>query len=352
MNINLPRLLVIELIVIASGVIVYFAGGLLSKFGHLALILAFSILLTYALLPAVDFFAKFKLIPRGLSILIVYVLMFLGLATFIALISVPASKQVGQFARNYPKYVEQFHESIPRLQQQLDQRQINYDLDAHTDELVVNIENNATNAVTKTGSIITGFFGTLSTLFFILFVTAYFLHSGDKFAGRIISLFPKRRQRLVRKLATDYDRILGSFVRGQLLIALIVAVTVGIFTTIIGLPYSVIIGLIAGITALIPVIGALLGVVLPIIIAAFVKPILIPIFLVFFIILNEFTDKFLYPRIVGKAVELHPLLVLFALLVGVSLAGIAGALLATPVLALIKTTTIALRNTTGYAKVQ
>lgn len=351
MNINLPRLLIIELIIIATGVIVYFAGGLLSKFGYVALIVAFSVLLTYALLPAVNFFAKFRWVPRGLAILVVYALMFLGLAAFIAVISVPASKQVKQFANNYPEYVQQFHDGIPRLQQGLDDRKIDYNLKDRTDELVVNIENNATNAVSKTGSVVTGFFGTLSTLFFILFVTAYFLHSGDKFAGRIITLFPKRRQRLVRKLATDYDRILGSFVRGQLLIALIVAVTVGIFTTIIGLPYSVIIGLVAGITALIPVIGALLGVVLPVVIAAFVNPILIPIFLVFFVILNEFTDKFLYPRIVGKAVELHPLLVLFALLVGVGLAGIAGALLATPVLALIKTTAVALRNSTGRAAV-
>lgn len=351
MTINLPRLLIIELIIIATGVIVYFAGGLLSKFGTLALIVAFSVLLTYALLPAVNFFDRLRYVPRGLAILIVYALLFLGLATFIAVISVPASKQVKEFASSYPEYVEQFNEGIPKLQQELDERKIDYDLQAQTDELVANLEDNAGNAVTKTGSVVTGFFGTLSTLFFILFVTAYFLHSGHRFVARIITLFPKRRQRLVRKLANDYDRILGSFVRGQLLIALIVAVTVGAFTTIIGLPYSVIIGLVAGVTALIPVIGALLGVILPVIIAAFVKPILIPIFLLFFVLLNEFTDKVLYPRIVGRAVELHPLLVLFALLVGVGLAGIAGALLATPVLALIKTTAVALRNSAGYVKV-
>lgn len=351
MNLNLPRLLIIELIVIASGVIVYFAGGLLSKFGHLALIIAFSVLLTYALLPAVNVFDRLKYLPRGAAILIVYALMFLGLAGFIAVISVPMSKQVKQFANDYPDYVDHFNNGIPKLQSELDKRKIDYNLQARTDELVSKLEDNAGNAVTKTGSVVTGFFGTFSTLFFILFVTAYFLHSGHKFVQRIIALFPKRRQRLLRKLAGDYDRILGSFVRGQLLIAVIVAVTVGLFTTLIGLPYSVIIGLVAGITALIPVIGALLGVILPVIISIFVKPILIPVFLVFFILFNEFTDKILYPRIVGKAVELHPLLVLFALLIGVSLAGIAGALLATPVLALVKTTAVALRNTTGRAEV-
>lgn len=351
MTINLPRLLVIELIIIASGLIVYFAGGLLSKFGHLALIIAFSVLLAYALLPAVNAFDRLRYVPRGAAILIVYVLMSLGLAAFVALISVPMSKQVKQFASDYPQYVDQFQAGIPKLQAKLDQRKIDYNLQQRTNELVLKLEDNAGNAVTKTGSIVTGFFGTLSTLFFILFVTAYFLHSGRRFVDRIIALFPKRRHRFVRKLSIDYDRILGSFVRGQLLIALIVAVVVGIFTMLIGLPYSVIIGLVAGITALIPVFGALLGVILPVIIAIFVKPILIPVFLIFFLLFSEFTYKVLYPRIVGRAVELHPLLVLFALLIGVSLAGIAGALLATPVLALIKITAVALRNTTGYAKV-
>lgn len=351
MTINLPRLLVIELIIIASGLIVYFAGGLLSKFGHLALIIAFSVLLAYALLPAVNAFDRLRYIPRGASILIVYVLMFLGLAGFTIIVGVPMSKQVKQFANDYPQYVDQFQAGIPKLQDKLDQRKIDYNLQQRTNELVVKLEDNAGNAVTKTGSVVTGFFGTLSTLFFILFVTAYFLHSGRRFVDRIIALFPKRRQRLVRKLSNDYDRILGSFVRGQLLIAFIVAVVTGLFSVAVGLPYSVIVGLVAGITALIPVIGAVLGVILPVVIAVFVKPILIPVFLIFFIVSSELTGKVLYPRIVGKAVELHPLLVLFALLVGISLAGIAGALLATPVLALIKTTAVALRNTTGYSRV-
>lgn len=351
MTINLPRLLIIELIIIATGVILYFAGGLLAQFGHLGLILAFSILLTYALLPAVNRLDSIKYIPRGIAILITYLVMLIAIAGFGAIISVPLSNQVKQLADEYPKYVEQVNRSIPQAQQELDRRHINYDLRRQSEDFVDKLEANTGNIVSRTGDILASFFGTLSTLFFILFVTAYFLHSGHRFVDRIIKIFPKKRQRMVRRIVTHYDRILSSFVRGQLLISFIVAVVVGTFTTIIGLPFSVIIGLVAGITAIIPVIGAALGMVLPIIIAAFTKPILIPVFIVFFLIFNEITDKFLHPKIVGKAVELHPLIVLFGLLIGVQVAGITGAILATPILALLKVTIVALRNSTGYSKV-
>jgi predicted PurR-regulated permease PerM len=350
MNINIPRILAIELAVIAAGVILFFAGGLLAEFGKPALVVAFSVLLTYALLPAVNRLDRIRYLPRGAAILVVYAGLILTLAGFVALISVPLSDQVEQFAGNYPNYQRQFESGIPETQQWLDDHKIGYDLQESSDKFVARLEDSTDNIVSRTGSIVSGFFGTLSSVFFVLFVTAYFLHSGGRFANRIILLFPKRRHRFVRKLVHDYDRILGRYVRGQLIISGVVAVTVGLFTSVIGLPYSVIIGLVAGITALVPVVGAMLGMVIPVIIAAFVNPILIPIFIAFFLILNEITDKVLYPRVVGRAVELHPLIVFFGLLVGVQMAGIAGALLATPALGLLKVTIVALNNSTGYSR--
>lgn len=350
MTITIPRILAIELTIIAAGVILYFAGGLLAEFGSIALVVAFSILLTYALLPAVNRLARVKYVPRGLAILVVYAGLTLALAGFVALVSVPLSDQVEEFAESYPEYQEQFESGIPETQRWLDEHKIGYDLQESSDKFVDRLEDSADIVVDRTGSIISGFFGTLSSVFFVLFVTAYFLHSGGRFVDRLIAMFPRRRQRFVRKLTHDYDRILGRYVRGQLIISGVVALAVGLFTSLIGLPYSVIVGLVAGITALIPVIGALLGMVIPVVIAALINPILIPVFIAFFLILNEFTDKVLYPRIVGRAVELHPLVVFFGLLVGVQVAGIAGALLATPALGLIKITLVALNNSTGYTR--
>lgn len=348
MNLQLPRLLVIELIIIATGVIAYFAGIVLAYFATVSLILAFSILLTYALLPAVDLLDR--LIPRGLAVLIVYVGLFAAIAGFIALVSSPLVHQAEQLARDYPKYADQFRAKAPQYQDDLKRFGINIDVRQEAAKATDRVKDAGAGVASRTGDIVATIFGTVSTIFLTLIVSLYFLLSGKELSTGLVSLFPRRRQRLVKKLAADYDHILGSFVRGHLLLSLIIGVVVASFSAVIGLPYFVLIGAVAAITSLIPVIGAFLGVVAPVTIAIFVNPILIPVFLVFFIILNEISDKVLYPRIVGRAVELHPLVVLFAVLIGVHTAGIAGALLATPLLALVKTTVVTLRNSSGYAR--
>lgn len=348
-NIRLPRLLVIELIVIATGIIAYFALDLLVQFASIALIVAFAILVTYALLPAVNFLAKLKYIPRGVAILLVYLGLLAAVAGFIALISVPLVKQVEQLAQDYPRYADEFKSAVPEFEEKLRERNIQVDLTARANEFTQNLQGAAGDVASRTGSILAGIFGTLSTIFIVLFVSVYFLLSGKQFSNAITGLFPKKYQRMVRRLAHDYDRILGNFVRGQLLISLIVIVVASVFAQVIGLPYSVVIGVVAGVTSLIPTVGVFLGMVLPVIIAAFVNPILIPVFVGFFIVLNEIVDKIVYPRVVGQAVDLHPLLVFFGILIGVQIAGIAGALLATPVLALVKVTLRSLRRSAGYA---
>lgn len=351
MNIQLPRLLVIELVVISTGVIFYFAGNVISRFGEVALIFAFAILLTYALLPIVNLLDRWRYMPRGLAVLLVYLLLFATLAGIVTIVSVPLAKEVEQLAKDYPKYADQFQESIPKLENELQRRGIAIDVREQANELTRRAQETGTDVASKSGSILATIFGTVSTIFFVLFVTLYFLLGGKQLADGVIAVFPKTRQRMVRKLMTDYDRIISSFVRGHLLLSVIIGTVVSLFATIIGLPYAVLIGVFAGITSLVPVIGALLGVAAPILVAAFVHPILIPFIMLFYFILNEISDKLLYPRIVGKALELHPLLVLFAVLIGVKLAGIAGALLATPLLGITKATIIALRKSSGYARV-
>jgi predicted PurR-regulated permease PerM len=350
MNIQLPRLLAVEMTIIASAIILYFAGHLIGKFAIVAIVLAFSILLTYALLPAVNFLAKFKYIHRGVAILLVYLLLLAVVGGAVALISVPLAKQGEQLARDYPKYTQQVRDGVPKLEKELHKRNINVDLQQQAQEATSNIQHRGSEVAKRSGKIIAEFLGTVSTIILVLFVTVYFLYSGQRFTDAITGLFPRRRQRMVRKLTNDYDRIIGSFVRGNLLIAAIIFVVVTVFCSVVGLPYPTLSGLVAGVTSLVPVIGAFLGVVVPVIVAALVKPVLIPVFLVFFLVLNEVTHKWLYPKIVGDALELHPLVVLIGLLIGAEAAGIAGALLATPLIALLKVTIVALRNTAGYSR--
>jgi predicted PurR-regulated permease PerM len=350
MNIALPRLLVIELVIIATGVILYFAGSLIAELASVALVLALSILVTYALLPAVDFLSKFRFIPRALAVIFVYLALFGFVAGIVATVSKPLAHQVEELASQYPEYVDQAKADVPKLQEKLDAKGVNIKLEDQVEQVSNNLQSGAGSVVNKTGDIIASIFGTISTLFLVLVVSAYFLVGGRGMVDSLIKFAPKRRQRMVKRLGKDYDRVLGSYVRGQLLISLFIFVAVTIFCAIVGLPYFIILGLIAGIMSIIPTVGTLIAMIVPAAVALFVNPILVPIFIVFFMVLNEFSDKFLYPRIVGKAVELHALVVFFGFLIGVQVAGIAGALLATPLIALAKVTAVSLGKSSGYAR--
>jgi predicted PurR-regulated permease PerM len=350
MNIALPRILVIELVIIATGLILYFAGSLIAELASVALILALSILVTYALLPAVDFLSKFRFIPRALAVLLVYVALIGVVVGIVATVSKPLAHQVEDLADQYPTYVDKAKAEVPKLQEKLDAKGVNIKLEDQVNQLSDNLKNGAGTAVSKTGDIIASIFGTVSTFFLVLFVSAYFLVGGRGMVDSVVKFAPKRRQRMIKRLGKDYDRVLGSYVRGQLLISFFIFVVVAIFCTAVGLPYSIILGLVAGIMSIIPTVGTIIAMVVPAFVALFVNPVLVPIFIVFFLVLNEFTDKILYPRIVGKAVELHALVVFFGFLIGVQVAGIAGALLATPLIALAKVTAVSLSKSSGYVR--
>lgn len=348
MNIHLPRLLILELTIIATAVIAYFAGHVVAQFTHIVFILAFAILLTYALLPFVNYLSRFRYVHRAAAITIVYLLLLVVLGGIVALVSVPLAHQGKELGKEYPRYSEEFRNSVPKLEDSLRQRGLDIRLDAAATDVTNRVKGSASGIASKSGHLIAEFFSTVSDIFIVFFVSIYFLYSGGHFVASMIKLAPPRRRRLLNRLVQDYDAILGGFVRGSLLIAVVVGLVVAAFSAAIGLPYWAIAGIFAGITSLVPVIGAFIGVAVPVAVAAFVHPILIPFILVFFFILNEVAHKVLYPRVVGQAVRLHALVVFFGLLIGASVAGIAGALLATPIIALAKVTLIGLRKTTGY----
>lgn len=345
MNVRLPRLLALELTVIATGLILWMIVSLLGRFEHIVLIFGFSVLLTYGLLPVVNWLDKHM--RRGLALLVTYLTLALAIFGFVVLVSLPLAKQVEQLASEYPKYVGQAEDSVTKLQREFDKRNIGININEQVEKLNDQAENSAQTAASKSGEVAVGVFGTLSSIIIVFFVTIYFLLDGKSLVGSFISVLPAGRQRMVKKLAGEYHSLLSRYVGGQLFLSLLIGLAAGIFSWAIGLPYAVIIGVVAGITELIPVIGAFLGAGVACLIALFVNPILIIPIIIFFVIINEIEGKFLYPKIVGKAVDLHPLTVFFGLLIGTQLAGIGGALLATPVLAMLKTTIKTLSGITG-----
>ncbi len=173
----------------------------------------------------------------------------------------------------------------------------------------------------------------------VLLIALYFLLFGADMKEKFNGLLPDNLLKHVEPWQADTNRILGGFVRGQVIIAVIMGAAAALGLLGIGVHLWLLIGLIVVIAALIPVFGPYLGA-LPAIVAALIGPthfhpiVSAVLVLVLFIVINEGGSKILYPRLVGQALGLHEVLVLFVLFAGLEIDGIIGTLFAAPVAAL------------------
>ena len=151
----------------------------------------------------------------------------------------------------------------------------------------------------------------------IVFLTFFMLLEGQAWVDRAYSLLPERAQPRWRRVGHDVYRTVGGYVTGNLLISLIAGVSITIVLLVMGVPYAVALGLLVAVLDLIPLAGATIA---GIIVVA-----------VFFIVYQQLENHFLQPVIYGRTVQLSPLVVLIAVLIGAALAGILGALAAIPV---------------------
>ncbi len=179
------------------------------------------------------------------------------------------------------------------------------------------------------------------TLFIIVpFALFFFLAEGRTIKRAIIEQVPNRYFELVLNLLHRIDRQLGSYIRGMVLSVIIVSLLSSTGLYIIGLEHFLVIGLLAGLANVIPYMGPAIGIIAGVVAAvlqysALSFGVVIPVIIVFAIV--QLVDNvFVAPMVVGRSVNLHPLLVIFAVFVGSELFGAVGMLLAVPTTAVIK----------------
>lgn len=164
----------------------------------------------------------------------------------------------------------------------------------------------------------------------------YLLRDFNRFKEEFFSLVPHRWQNDVVLLAGEINNVLDSYVRGYMLVCLIVGTLTGLAMFFLGMEFALILGLFAGLTELIPYFGPLIGA-LPALALALLKSnwLALKVLLVFFII-QQLEGNVISPKILGDRVGLHPLAVILALLVAGELFGLPGMLLAVPVAAIMR----------------
>ena len=176
---------------------------------------------------------------------------------------------------------------------------------------------------------------------FVILATFYFVRDGPKLIKQMDRLAPQGYMEDFARLRHQITRVWNAFLRGQLLLCAVVGLITAVVGMVIGLPYAPVLGLIAGLLEIIPSMGPTLAAVPAVILALLSGSSILPLsnlwfaglVAVLYILIQQVENSFLVPRILGRNLNMHPLLVLVGAIVGGSLGGVLGMFLAAPMLA-------------------
>ena len=185
--------------------------------------------------------------------------------------------------------------------------------------------------------LITKVVGSVFTLFLTFMVAAFILVDTERILSFWRSLVPKKYHLRYNDLLKSLDRGLNGVVRGQLMICLINGILTFIGLLMIGVPFAFTLGLVAMVFSLIPIFGTILSSI-PIVIMGLTISLSTGLLALAWILLIHFIEgNFLNPNIMGTSAQIHPAIIVFVLVTGEHMAGIAGALLAVPVYSILQT---------------
>ncbi len=289
-----------------------------------------SLFLALALNPLVDWLQRHGVHRRGAAVAIAY-LVALGAVAGLAALFVPTLvDQVNNFAHKVPDYIHELTKGKGRfgfLERKYHVvEKVRRAVEAGGVKKVVGIGGVAALSVTK--SVLTA----IAAVVTIVFMTLFMLLEGPQWLERIYGLLPEQRQPRWRAVGHDIYRTVGGYVNGNLLISLIAGVSSGTVLFIVGVPYAVALGLVVALLDLIPLAGATIAAVLVVLVALAANGITAAIVVaIFFIVYQQVENHVLQPVVYGRTVQLSPLAVLIAVLVGAEVAGVLGALGAIPI---------------------
>ncbi|MHB8619872.1 MAG: AI-2E family transporter [Chloroflexota bacterium] len=326
------RALVVLAVIILSTLLAAGIVALLLRVGGILLLFFLAAFLAFALMPLVDIIAR-PGVPRPLAILIAY----LGLAAVLAgvgfLVVPPLIDQTNQLINRLPDLAQQAQSSSSGLSALLKRLGLGVSLANLSAGLVAQLQTIGKLVLTNIFGIARQVTTAVVDLVLVLVIAFYFLNEGRAMRSRLDRAVPAEHHARLLFLEDAVARVVGGYLRGQLIVAVMVGVLAGGAAALLGVNYAVVIGALAGLFELIPFFGPVLGAIPAIGIAAFEGPLpRVVAVLIAFIIIQQVESNLIGPRITGEAVGLHPLLVMFSILVGVELAGIWGAVFGVPVM--------------------
>ncbi|MFB6468040.1 AI-2E family transporter [Cytobacillus sp. Hz8] len=308
---------------------------------------AISAFITYLLHPLVENIHG-RGIPRGIAVLFIYVIFFGGVG-FVFYKGIPAFiAQLKDLSENAPYFASQYRDWIEVVQHQT--AKWPNALQERVDQGISSVEASLGHLLTGVVNGLVVILNSIVIIAIIPFIAFYMLKDIELIKKACWYLTPRKWRKEGILFLRDVNKSLGGYIRGQILVCVVIGSLSSLFFWIIHMKYPLLLGLIIGITNVIPYFGPFIGAIPVIIIAATISMKLV-IFSGIVILLLQFIEgNILSPLIMGKSLHMHPLMIMFALLAGGEVGGILGMILAVPILAISKVGILHFRNHFGKSK--
>ena len=298
--------------------------------------------LYYLLNPLVNLLMKMG-VKRLAAIALIFILL-IGMIVLIFMSIIPnLVEQLVSLARNIPGFISNMQTWLQELANNATRFPLfkELDVDKYISNLDVSagsiIQQSLTGVTNGLGSVI----GKITTIVLLLvtvpFILFYMLKDGEKLVPNIERLFPEKQRENIKGLLQQLNKTLSDDISGQAIECLFVGTFTFLGYLLIGVDYAFLFGVIAGLTNLIPYLGPYLGLAPALIYTFFDSPTRALLCIVVVIIVQQIDGNVIYPNVIGKSLNIHPLTIILILLVAGNLSGILGVFLGVPVYAILRT---------------
>ncbi len=326
---------------------------LVMRFRTLLAMLVVAAILAYLIDPLIVFIDKRTSIRRGIVIAIVYIILAAALIGGFFALGVASYQQAANLIEELPALIENVAASIAALVNRTEPITLGpLSLDPSVvawDRLPEQLLGLIEPLLSQSGSVVSRFatstVRTVFNLFFIFVLSIYLATDLPRFGGYVKSFAQQPGYREdAERLMPQLRHVWSAYLRGQIILSLVIFLTVWIGLTLLGVQNSLALGLLAGLLEFLPNLGPVISAGVTVLVAFFqpgnylglVSWQYALVILALMIVIQQLENHLLVPRIVGGALDLHPIIVIVGLFIGASLAGILGAILAAPLIASLK----------------
>jgi len=291
----------------------------------LLILLLFTALLFILLDPIVIRFSRSM--SHGVAVLLVLTGFFGILLTLMSIIFRTILPDLAGFIREFPGFIIHFDSSI--VVNMLPPEFTEYGNQVLRDAVVfaVNIVKESVIPLIRT-------FSGVAEMIAVPFLTFYLLKDGRKITSSIAGFLPPLQIKRLAAFCSDVNIVLGGYIRGQMLISIFSGLVVFLGMYSLGLPYAHVLALVSALSEFVPVIGSIVATVPGTLVALSYSPLLAVKVLLFYIILLKINHNIIYPKVVGKAIKVHPIFIMVTILLFGHLFGVTGMLFAVPTVAI------------------